>query len=85
MWMHTVLHKEEIQVNESKVVVRDGRGVIGDLLHVFTRQKTLWLVPILWANALKTTRKQGVKSLGKVLEGSEGAYKQVSDRRGKVL
>ena len=24
MWMHTVLHKDEIQVKESKVVVRDG-------------------------------------------------------------
>ena len=26
MWMHTVLHKDEIQVKESKVVVRDGEG-----------------------------------------------------------
>ncbi len=26
MWMHTVLHKEEIQVKESQVVVRDWGG-----------------------------------------------------------
>ena len=44
MWMHTVLHKEEIQVKESKVVVGDGGGIIGDLLHVFVRQKILWLL-----------------------------------------
>jgi hypothetical protein len=60
-------------------------GIIGHLLHVFVRQKILWLLQNLWANTFMTTRKQGVKGLGEVLDGSEGAYKQVSAARGMVL
>ena len=60
-------------------------GIIGDLLHVFARQKILWLLQNLLANTFMTTKNLGVKGLGEVLEGSEGAYKQVSAVRGKVL
>ena len=55
--------------------------IIDDLLHVYAPQKILWLLPNRWANTFMTTKKQGVKGLEEVLEGSEGAYKQVSARQ----
>jgi len=60
-------------------------GIIGDLLQVSAPSKTLSLLQTICANAFLTTKKQGVKGLDEVLEGSEGAYKQVSAARGKVL
>jgi hypothetical protein len=44
-------------------------GIIGDLLHVSGPQKTLRLLQTLRANAMKKMKKQGGKSVKKVLEG----------------
>jgi hypothetical protein len=56
---------------------------MGDLLHVFLRQKTMWLLQNLWANALLTTRKQGVKGLGRNVGGQRGHTGKLATQEGR--
>ncbi len=81
-----VLHKEEKQVIGRKAVIRDG---VGDHRRPVTRLRTAQ-DPVIAANSLSNCRhdhqKQKVsRVLEEVFGGSDRAYRQVSDRREKVL
>ena len=81
-----VLHKEEKKVRESKVVVGEGVGDHrGPVPRLRARKDPLVVAKSLFKclNDHNKTRCQGLR--GEFLGGSERAYRQVSDGRGKVL